>query len=149
MSRYAIDEAIRYKVLSIPGVSALIEERMYADDAAPQDPTFPYGMFSLIDGDGRFQKLTGANKTHEARYQLDFFAKVKSQVKTIATLVSARDEEGGLDGMQASIAQPGQDTVYVQRCKLENFRNGSEVQQSGSEERIFNVGFDAVICFNE
>ncbi|HYE20978.1 MAG TPA: hypothetical protein VEA69_21205 [Tepidisphaeraceae bacterium] len=148
MARYAIDEALRTKVLSIDGVSDLIEGRLYADDAAPQNPTFPYGVITLIGPADRSRKLAGVNKDVSARYQLDFWGLVKAKVREVAELVAARSADGGLDGLQETIGS-GATAAYVQSCRIENVRHGSEPPQSAGEARVFNAGFDAVIVFNE
>lgn len=148
MARYSIDEAIRHKVLSISGVSDLLGDRLYADDAAPQLVGMPYGVITLIGDATRSRKLNGINKDVRARYQLDFYAEQKSQVRSIASLVSARSADGGIDGDQGTWGS-GSTAAYVQACKVDNVRHGSEPPQSAGESRIFNAGFDAEIVFNE
>lgn len=148
MARLSIDEALRAKVLSIDGVATLIGDRLYADDAAPQSVTFPYGVLTLIGPADRFRKLAGLNKTVTARYQLDFWATRRTDSRSLAELVSARATDGGLDGLQETIGS-GPTAAYVQACKIENVRHGSEDPQSAGEARIYNAGFDAVIVFNE
>jgi hypothetical protein len=148
VARYSIDEAIRHKVLSITGVSDLLAERLYADDAAPQVPSFPYGVITLIGDATRSRKLNGVNKDVTARYQLDFYGLVKSQVRGIAELVSARSADGGIDGNKATWGT-GSTAAFVQACKVENVRHDSEPPQSAGEARVYNAGFDAVIVFNE
>ena len=143
-----MDEAIRHKVLSIAGVSALLDDRLYADDAAPQTPGFPYGTITLIGNATRSRKLNGVNKDTTARYQLDFYGLTKASVRSIASLVSARSDDGGIDGNKATWGT-GSTAAFVQTCKIDNVRHGSESPQSAGESRIYSVGFDAVIVFNE
>ncbi len=148
MARYSIDDAIRHKVLSIAGVADILADRVYADDAAPQTVGFPYGVITLIGDATRSRKLAGVNKDTTARYQLDFYGLVKSQVRGVAELVSARSVDGGIDGNKATWGT-GATAAFVQACKVENVRHGSEPPQSAGEARVYNAGFDAVIVFNE
>lgn len=147
--RYAIDEALRLYVISIADVAAKIEARLYADDAAPQTPTFPYGTMTLIDSEGRFKKLRRPNKTHRGvRYQFDFYAYRKSHARAIAAAAASVYEDGGIDGMQGLIGS-GEIGAYVQSCKIENIRHGSEAPESAGEARVYSSSFDAVLVFNE
>lgn len=146
--RYSIDEAIRAAVLGVPGVAALLAERVYADDAVPQAETFPYAVLSLITSPGRVRSLRQATKTVSVRYQVDFYGATKAAARSLATLVGARAQEGGLDGFRGTWTSGGA-SCYVQKCFLENFRHDSIDPASAQEARIYVAGFDAVIWFNE
>jgi len=147
--RYAIDEPLRAFILSMQTVAEKIGNRMYADDAAPQTPAFPYGVITMIGDAERWQKLQGSPKTTlRARYQIDFFARKKSDARAMAAMASSRYVDGGLDGLQATIGSVNE-SAYVQSCRIENRRHDSEQPEGAGEERIYNAGFDAVIVFNE
>ncbi len=148
MARYGIDEALRAKILSIPGVSELLGDRLYADDIAPQNAEKIYGVLTLIGDAGRYRKIGSANKTVKTRYQVDFWGLLKSAVRGLAELVTATKADGGLDGFDGTIGS-GTSAAHVQDCRIENTRHGSDRDAEAGEALIYNAGFDVVIVFNE
>lgn len=149
MPRYGCDEALRAFVLSVPGVADLVRGRVYAD-AAPQDPAFPYGVFSLVGDAQRARRLNGGPLgTVTARYQVDWYAHTKREARALAAAVSARSADGGLDGLRGVIGTPGETAAFVQSCRCENRRDDAVDPEAAGERRVYVCGFDAVIVFNE
>jgi len=147
-SRYTCDEAIRTRILQLTAVADLVGNRLHAD-VAPQTPVYPYGTITLIGDAERSKRLNDdAMGTIKARYQIDWYAKKKSEARALATAVSARASNGGLDGFRGAIGT-GDTAAFVQSAKIENRRDDHDEPQSSGEGRIYQCGFDAVIVFNE
>lgn len=149
MARDNIDAAVRSAILGVSGVSAVLGTRVYADDAVPQSETFPYAILTMIGDAARMYSLNGgAMQTFRARYQVDVYGLTKADVRSLRSLITARRQDGGLDGFQGTWGTGGE-SVYVQVCKIDNRRNGTELLQEGSERYVYFAGCDLEIVFNE
>jgi hypothetical protein len=146
--RYGCDESLRAHVLAIAGVAERVGDRLYAD-AAPQKPTLPYGVLSLIGDATRSARLNGDPlKTVTARYQFDWYAADKATARALAAAVSARSSDGGLDGLRRTIGAPGTAT-FVQSGRVENRRDDHWDPEGGGERRTYVCSFDLIVVFNE
>ena len=149
MARYAMDAALRTQILAVAGVSAIVATRLYPDVAPQDEPAGPYGVMTLSGDATRGKRLNGGlMKTITARYLIQFFAPTRAAVLSLAALVTARQQDGGIDGFRGTMGS-GVTAAYVQRCIVENREDGSVEDESGGEDRSYFASFDAVATFNE
>jgi hypothetical protein len=149
VARDQIDIAVRAAILAVPGVSAILGTRVFADDAVPEREEFPYAVVTMIGDSQRVYSLNGgAMKTINARYQVDFYAQSKTEARNLRNKVTARRQDDGLDGARGTWGA-GDDAAYVQKCLIENRRTGSELLAEGSDRWVYFAGADLVVTFNE
>lgn len=146
-ARFAIDKALRETVLAVSGVAALVSDRVFADEAAPQATPFPYVSLTLIGDIARMKSLGGPLKTCRARYQVDVYAATKEGASMIAELIAARKQDGGLDGFKGTMGS-GAHEAFVQECWVVAPQHGSVDPASAQEARIYYAGFDLKLTFN-
>lgn len=76
-----IDAALGDLILAFPGLSALVENRVYFYQS-PQSPTYPMIVFFQVNEDPVYS-LTGANGLTRERFQIDTYAEKAIEAKEI------------------------------------------------------------------
>lgn len=143
MSAYAIDGAIRSKILACTGVSALLGSRIYAEQG-PQNPTFPYLVYSLSDSKRHTTLNNGPKKSATAQYSVTLWATTRAGANNLASLITASATEGGLDGFRGSL----DGTVFAQVVMVANRGHGSFTSPSADESHLYSASFDLTIFHN-
>lgn len=142
---YAIDAALRAKILEVPGVSDLIGDRLYSEQA-PMNPTSPYAVLSMSDS-ASHRTLGGAMKSANARFSCAVWATTRDGASTIAGLISARSADDGIDGFRGTMGY-GDAAVFAQCVTVTNRSHGSFAPQSGEESYLYLAQFDISIFHN-
>lgn len=143
MSTYAIDSAVRTKILACTGVSALLGSRIYAENG-PQVPAMPYLVYSLADA-GRHATLNnGPKKSGQATYRVSLWATTRAGANSLASLITATATEGGLDGFRGSL----DGSVFAQMVAVANKEHGFAASPSSDESYHYSVSFDLKLFYN-
>jgi hypothetical protein len=143
VSTYAIDGAIRAKILACTGVSALLGNRIYAEQG-PQNPTFPYLVYSLNDSRRHTTLNNGPKRSATAQYSVTLWATTRAGANSLASLITASAAEGGLDGFRGSL----DGTVFAQMVSVANRTHGSFTSQSADESYLYSASFDLTVFHN-
>lgn len=144
MAGLAIHAAIREKILSISGVSALVGTRVYPD-AGPQGVTFPYVVITRTDCNRHRATNRAAMKSAESIYGVTAWATSRAGASALSELMMA--DTTGLDGF-AGVMGSGDNAVTVQIATVDNISDGYEAPQSGGELGSYATSFDLKIRHN-
>ena len=144
MAGLAIHAALRDKILSITGVSALVGTRVYPD-AGPQTPTLPFVVFSRTDCQRNRAINRAGMQSAESTYAVTVWASSRAGACTLSELIMSNS--GGLDGFSGVMGSGG-DAVTVQIATVDNITDGYEAPQSGGELGSYATSFDVKIKHN-
>lgn len=134
-----LEEAFRRLVLSLPAVTDLVGERVYAI-AAPQNVPLPYIVTSVVsDVPGHHMKA--ASNMAEARIQADLYAVRYEGTDSAKALAKAMRE--GIDGYDSTVTF-GADSNQME-IWLENQTDGNFDPEPGAEVGPFRVIQDYMV----
>ena len=89
-----IEEAVRWKLVNVAGVSALVSTRVYSSEL-PQKPTYPAVIYERVDSQ-RDYTLSGPSGFVTSTFQLRAYAETYGGAKTLA--VKIRQSINGMEG---------------------------------------------------
>lgn len=84
---------------------SVVSGRLYPDEPA-QDPTLPFGIFTMIGG-GPEWTMGGQTNLTNARYQIDLFATTRRSVNTLADSVISAMNNASLFKAVCELRQEG------------------------------------------
>lgn len=97
--------AIRVRILSIAGVTALVNSRVWAGPAWPQAPTLPAVKVMVVGGSETMQ-LKGSSGLRSARVQVDTIASRRDSAVAVDAAIDGDGGGSGLTGWSGEIGSP-------------------------------------------